>query len=151
MAGRQDMRTPRWLVDILENMIGETFSLDAAAGITNYICDDWCKDGLQEQWADWTFCNPPFAKTTLWVDKALSECAGSVLVLPAGCSQKWFHRLLGSDRTTIYFPDKRINFDLPDGTPTKNAPLDSIVVKVFPSWWLHIGPKTSKFQALNLR
>lgn len=134
---RQARRTPRWLFDLLDRRYGP-FRLDAAASRHNRMCDayhgpDRGSDGLIDPWADVTFCNPPFRDTGAWVRKACTEFdergIRSVLVLPVGCSQAWFHRhLLGKHE--ILYPTRRINFDLPTGEPTRSADRDTLIVVV---------------------
>lgn len=128
----QNRRTPRYLFEFLEQKFGK-FVLDAFADSANALCDNFYTEqdnALVQPWPDGTFANPPFKLAGKCVDKALSEPGRSVLILPVGCSQKWAQRLIISTRTNIYMPDRRINFDLPDGTPTRGADRDTWIVSI---------------------
>lgn len=135
MAGRQDMRTPRWLFEFLEDrMTGRIggFHLDAAATKRNRMCENYYgrrENGLKQPWRKWTFCNPPFADMLPWVMKAIHECTmsrPSVMLAPVGCSQEWWRRAMSM--AWVYHPNRRISFNLPNGKPTKNADRDTIVL-----------------------
>jgi phage N-6-adenine-methyltransferase len=125
------MRTPRWLFDMLADRFGP-FALDAAASSSNALCAaHYTKDdsGLLRPWFDVTFCNPPFNNVGPWVSKAIDEQSrgvSSLLILPVGCSQRWFHE--AAQTALIYFPTKRISFDNPDGTPTRGADRDTVIL-----------------------
>ena len=131
----QERRTPRWLFDFLDARFGP-FVLDAYAEEHNALCDhffDAKDDGHTAQWEDATFANPPFedmrpvfAQAVRMAEEGIRSC----IVSPVGCSQAWYHELaiLG----TVWCPDRRINFDLPDGTPTKAADRDTIIVTFGP-------------------
>lgn len=141
MPGKQDMRTPFSLFRRLEREFTPhgLFTLDAAASEANALCSRFYDggergNGLTHPWEPWTFCNPPFKDSKLWVSKAIAEHRDegvcSVLVLPVGCSQKWFHQLLEYGPASIWYPTKRISFDDPDGKPTKGADRDTIIVAI---------------------
>ena len=132
--GKQDMRTPRWLFERLSYCFGP-FALDAAASAENALCSKFFDgstpnlDGLLAPWIDVTFCNPPFRDAGEWVRKAIAEAkrgARSVLIVPVGCSQSWWHE--AAAHATIFYPTKRISFDLPDGTPTTGADRDTLIL-----------------------
>lgn len=139
MSGRQDMRTPQWLFDFLEDYFlkGERFQLDAAATLRNRMCKKYYnsrQNSLVQPWADRTFCNPPFRKMLPWVWKAYNEARYcdylTVMLAPVGCSQDWWH---GPARHAfIYHPDRRISFNMPNGRPTKNADRDTIFMLFSP-------------------
>lgn len=134
----QNRRTPLWLFAILVEVFGK-FRLDAAASRKDTLCK-WFftknDNGLLQPWRNRTFCNPPFAETKHWVQKAYFEMTErkieSVLILPVGCSQQWYHSFATAG--VVYIPSRRINFDLPDGTPTDRADRDTII--------LHFDPKS---------
>jgi len=127
----QDRRTPRWLFDLLAERFGP-FALDAFAEEHNALCPRYIgasDDGCRQRWEDVTFANPPFALMGDAVEQAVRESrhgVRSVVIGPAGCSQRWYHE--HAIRGTIYVPDRRVNYDLPDGTPTHGADRDSIVI-----------------------
>lgn len=135
--GNQNMRTPRWLFDYLNERFGP-FQLDAFASPENALCTNYWTEqdnGLEKPWACDTFANPPFRLAGAAIEKAYDEFLvhnnWSVLILPVGCSQQWYHRYcLRDSRITVYHPDCRINFDMSDGTPTKSADRDTMIVCV---------------------
>lgn len=137
MAGRQDWRTPPWLFEILSERFGP-YKLDAAASKENSLCGESYYDGalqggdgLNQPWIDPTFCNPPFNRAGDWAAKAHHEWSQrnvkSTLILPAGCSQRWFHEYV-LNKAMVLYPTKRIQFCLPDGSPSDSANGDSMIV-----------------------
>lgn len=125
MPGNQEMRTPPWLFEMLNYRYGP-FQLDAAADKKNALCKHfWTEkeDGLEQPWMDGTFCNPPFAQMGRWMRKGHLEWADhkrrSCVVGLAGCSQEWFHQY--AIHGMILVPNSRINFLMPDGTPTNRV------------------------------
>jgi phage N-6-adenine-methyltransferase len=118
----QNMRTPKWLFDLLNELYGP-FTLDAAASPHNALCDNFYTEkdnGLIINWSYATFCNPPFRNFKDWIAHAWVEWnlydKSSCLIGPTGCSQKWFHKY--AKQGQILVPDKRISFDTPEGKPT---------------------------------
>lgn len=137
----QERRTPKWYYDGLVSVFGK-FTLDAAATAKDALCKRFLtkeKNGLTTPWSGRVFCNPPFAQSDLWVKKAYEEMAHrrveSVLVLPVGCSQLWYQKY--AVYGMVYVPNRRINFDLPAGTPTDRADRDTMVVHFDPAHLAH--------------
>jgi hypothetical protein len=63
------------------------------------------------------------------INQAVSQAAvgkRSCIIGPVGCSQVWFQSL--AIQGTIWLPDKRISYDLPDGAPMSEANRDTIVM-----------------------
>jgi phage N-6-adenine-methyltransferase len=127
----QDRRTPQWLFDALNDRLGP-FILDAFADGINHLCDEYYtrEDNAYVQlWQDVTFANPEFEDMEAPLKKALEEASRgirSVVLGPVGCSQAWYHEL--AIQGTVYIPDMRISYDMPDGTPTNGADRDTIVM-----------------------
>lgn len=137
-TSRNDYRTPMWLFHLLEERYGR-FAADAAAQPHNALHEVYgtAERPLDFPWPDRTFCNPPFRDSRgltcieRWVAHAMGSLSWrrrSVLVLPVGCSQYWFHKVLRCGGAEILCPTRRINFLLPDGTPTKSADRDTHIV-----------------------
>lgn len=132
-ASQQDLRTPVWFYKALNHQFGP-FVLDAFAQPHNALCPEFHTletDGFAQPWKDVTFANPEFEDMAPVFEKALAEAQRgmrSVIVSPVGCSQRWYHEL--AIKGTIYVPDARINFWLPDGTPTHSADRDTIIVAI---------------------
>lgn len=127
----QTRRTPRWLFDALDARFGP-FILDAFAEPHNALCERFYTredDGCAREWADVTFGNPEFDDMRAPLEHAARQAEDgkrSVIIGPVGCSQSWYHEI--AIRGTIYVPDVRINFDMPDGAPTRGADRDTIVM-----------------------
>jgi phage N-6-adenine-methyltransferase len=139
--GNQDMRTPKWLFDFLSKRFGP-FDLDAAATAENTLCGRFYTEednALLQPWEGKVFCNPPFRDMYPWIRKALGETVlgtSTLMIAPVGCSQKWWHTVRNKSRIRVYYPTKRINFDLPDGSPTSSADRDTIFLWFSPRVWL---------------
>lgn len=108
--------TPKWVFDAL----GLRFDLDVAAPLGNigshvpadkyYTKED---DGLESKWFGRVWCNPPFAKATLWANKFLDWNNG-VAIMP-NSNAYWVDRLWDSDAAIIKLPYKTF-YERPDGT-----------------------------------
>lgn len=137
----QTRRTPRWLFNFLAERFGP-ISLDAFADKKNRLVKSFYDEkanALRQPWFDVTFYNPPFKLTGRAVMKAADEwhtrSVRSVGICPVGCSQFWFQQWCRDDDCEIYAPDRRISFDLPDGTPTTRADRDTHIVTFgIPRW-----------------
>jgi phage N-6-adenine-methyltransferase len=133
---KQNWKTPSWLYDQICELAGiDFFDIDAAADGKNNLCIRYYTEensGLAKSWDGNTFCNPPFCDAGKWVDKALHENIVNskkyifALVLPVGCSQRWYHAL--AEEAIIYIPNIRISFLDPDtGKPSRGADRDTII------------------------
>lgn len=126
-----EWRTPEWLFKALDTEFGFTF--DAAAQEGNALCKGWTNDieaaekvgMLKDQII---FCNPPYTKIPLFVRILGRAKATSVLLLPARTGTGWFLTLWGM--ATLRFFRKRVEFLLPDGTPSGSPRFDSLVAIV---------------------
>lgn len=108
--------TPNWVFEKL----GLQFDLDVAAPIGNvgshvpashyYSKND---DGLSKEWFGRVWCNPPFAKATLWANKFLDHGNG-VGIFP-NSNAYWVDRLWDSDAAIVKLPYKMF-YERPDGT-----------------------------------
>jgi hypothetical protein len=82
-------------------------------------------DGLKVSWAKYNFVNPPYSKTSLWVDKAIKENKLGkevIFLIPARTDTKYFHKLLDHN-AKVYFLKGRLSFN--DSFP---APFPSLLV-----------------------
>lgn len=60
---KEDWETPQDFYDNLNSEFG--FTLDAAASSTNYKCDKYYSienNGLEQEWDQSTYCNPPYGR-----------------------------------------------------------------------------------------
>ena len=91
-------------------------------------------NGLNIEWANKTFCNPPYSKlkTTIkgglgWVEKAHLEAQKGkliVLLIPARTDTQWFHDIIIENNYEIEFIKGRLKF----GDATCSAPFPSMIV-----------------------
>ena len=87
-----DYYTPKWIFDAL----GLHFDLDVASPPhpTEVQCDRYFTqedDGLAQPWTGRVWCNPPFSKPGLWVDRWLDHGNGALITVMS--KSKWFDRL----------------------------------------------------------
>lgn len=86
--------TPQWLFDWACEHYGD-FDLDVCAQLdTAKVLKFYSKedDGLNQEWGDLNWCNPPYSDPMPWIQKAAREAnigKRSVLLLPADLSTKW--------------------------------------------------------------
>tara|TARA_R110002126_G_C10050587_1_gene460281 strand:- start:38 stop:454 length:417 start_codon:yes stop_codon:yes gene_type:complete len=91
-------------------------------------------DGLEEEWANKTFVNPPYSKlkTTIknglgWVEKAHIEAQKGklvVMLIPARTDTTWFHDIILKNNYEVRFIKGRLKFGGKKGC----APFPSILV-----------------------
>lgn len=90
-------------------------------------------DGLQEEWANTTFVNPPYSKlkTTKksigWVEKAHIECKKGktiVMLIPVRTDTSWFHDIILKNNYEVEFIKGRLRF----GDAKNVAPFPSMLV-----------------------
>jgi phage N-6-adenine-methyltransferase len=109
------------------------FQLDAAASLTNHLCDEWFgldhpdesrRDGLSGQWVGRTWVNPPYGRGIYdWVKKAALHDDLVVMLLPSRTDTKWFHEFVYL-HADLQFIKGRLKF----GTSITAAPFPSILV-----------------------
>ena len=105
------------------------FVLDACALPCNAKCESFftpAQDGLRQDWASSTWCNPPYGREIgKWVRKARLEAERGntvVCLLPARTDTRWFHDYV-LDRAEIRFVRGRLKF----GGSKNSAPFPSMV------------------------
>ena len=109
------------------------FELDAAASLTNHLCDEWFgldhpdesrRDGLSGQWVGRTWVNPPYGRGIYdWVKKAALHDDLVVMLLPSRTDTKWFHEFV-YPHADLQFIKGRLKF----GSSITAAPFPSILV-----------------------
>lgn len=148
----QTRRTPQWLFDELNRQFGP-FKLDAFASQLDHLCDNFYTahdDGCVRDWVDVTFANPEFNDMARSLEQAARQGSlgrRSCVIGPVGCSQRWYHQF--AIQGTIFIPDCRINFDMPDGAPTNCADRDTIVM-VFGKQWVNSEAGNGIFRVQRL-
>lgn len=103
------------------------FTIDVAADNDNAKCERFYTmhdDGLSQDWSgEIVWCNPPYSETRLWVEKAKSASATTVMLLPVATDVGWFHDcVLG--HAEIRWVRGRIKFS----GQKYNAPFASMIV-----------------------
>lgn len=91
-------------------------------------------NGLDEEWADCVFCNPPYSrlKTTKkaglgWIEKGHIEAQKGktiVMLIPARTDTIWFHDIILKNNYEVQFIKGRLKFN--DGK--HSAPFPSMLV-----------------------
>ena len=115
--------TPPDVLERIYAVIGEIDldpAADRASGVVarRYLFES--DDSLAEPWtAGVVFCNPPFAKATAFIRKALKswsqgECEVVLLLLPARTHQLAFQEAIAG-HADVFFLRGRMSFGLPDG------------------------------------
>lgn len=63
-------------------------------------------DGLQIEWKNKTYCNPPYSQPGKWINKAIEESKKGktiVMLLRVDTSTKWFAKLIENDAKILWF------------------------------------------------
>jgi site-specific DNA-methyltransferase (adenine-specific) len=128
-SNSDEWETPR---GIFEELNAEFyFNLDPCATDQNHKCKKYFtaeQNGLEQMWGGYrVFCNPPYSKIALWVEKAFRETRTDntlvVLLIPARTDTRYFHDFI-LNRSEIRFLKGRLKFN-----ESKNsAPFPSMVV-----------------------
>ena len=88
-------------------------------------------DGLNVEWGEKNFCNPPYNENAKWADKAIEEAKkGKIiaLLIPARTDTRYFRKLVDYGACITFFTG-RLHFDDYKGQP----PFASMIV------WLNCG------------
>lgn len=115
MKANDILQTPKYIVDALGD-----FDLDPCAGENTSIgkINWWIgrgEDGLKRSWKGFVYCNPPFSKKEIWIEKMIEHNNG-ILILPERGSAPWFGPLAQS-AGKYFVMGKKINFV---GGPSSN-------------------------------
>lgn len=142
---KQDLCTPQWLLDAVDafgrialDPCGNPWSnVPALRRLSRHAGDD----GLTALWPSGVdglvYCNPPYNRMPLWVDKCIAEASsGSEIILLCNLdpSVGWFARLWESADAMVAL-DARVKFRLPGYKTGARAP----------SLLTYFGPHTRGF------
>jgi len=111
------------------------FDLDVCAQSSTAKCDLYMtphENALIQEWANKSWCNPPYSNPMPWIQKAITEKEKgntTCMLLPADVSTKWF-RLMAAN-SVYYFWKGRISF-LHKGEKTHPAKFGSVVALFLP-------------------
>lgn len=101
-------------------------SLNDEFHFTDDPCPLGATDGLDRNWGDSTFCNPPYSKIAVWVRYAYQQHLGGrtvVLLIPSRTDTRWWHEyIMKADE--IRFIKGRLKF----GGARFGAPFPSAVI-----------------------
>lgn len=94
-----------------------SFTLDPCSTDQNHKCKKYFTiedDGLSKSWQnEIVFCNPPYSKIKLWVEKCAQEASQNnaiiVLLIPARTDTKYFHEFI-YNKCEIRFLKGRLKF-----------------------------------------
>lgn len=103
---KDDVQTPRYLYEVLDEIYH--FDHDPCP----YMSSD--KTGLEEEWGNMNFVNPPYSDIAPWVRKAiysLMKGKKTVMLVPVRTSSRYWQDLIFPYATSILFLDKTIVFD----------------------------------------
>lgn len=126
MSTTDQWETPQRFFDELDKEFH--FTLDPCADEHNHKCQKYFTkeiDGLSQNWGGETvFCNPPYGREIgKWVEKAATENATTVMLIPARTDTKWFHDYIYG-KAEVRFLRGRLKF----GDSINSAPFPSMVV-----------------------
>lgn len=82
-------------------------------------------DGLQIEWKQYNFVNPPYSNIEKWVDKCIAEALKGneiVLLIPSRTETKYFQKLLNF-KCSFHFFNRRLSFN-----DIGTAPFPSVLV-----------------------
>lgn len=76
-------------------------------------------DGLEIEWGDYNFVNPPYSKISKWIDKSIEQNEKGkevILLIPARTDTKWFRKLVDYG-CEIEFVTGRLHFNDSNSAP----------------------------------
>ena len=76
-------------------------------------------DGLEIEWKEWNFVNPPYSQIIKWIDKSIKEHEKGkeiILLLPVRTDTKWFKKLVNYG-CYIMFITGRLHFNNSNSAP----------------------------------
>lgn len=93
------------------------------------LTDEPTFDGLEVDWGEKTYCNPPYSKPLDWVKKAIIENKKGktvVLLLKFDSTTEWF-RLLIDAKAHYFFSGERLKFHNPYMETNTTSPFTSVL------------------------
>lgn len=133
-TGNDEWYTPHRFVEAARTVLGDIDTDPTSNDIaqrtvraaTHFTKQD---DGLTKSWLGRVWLNPPYSRQLIgkFVDKLLAELANgnataAILLVNSQTDAAWFQRAMLS-AAAVAFPNKRIRFMRPGGTPSENSPL----------------------------
>jgi len=93
--------TPRWLMQLFEGW----FDPCPLKLIPDF-------DGLEIEWKDKTYCNPPYTNTTKWVEKAIKEwkMGKTIILLTRADLTTNYSKMLIENKAKFLYCSELLNF-----------------------------------------
>jgi len=112
------IRTPKEVWKYIQEIIrkqGVTFTIDACASDKNHLLPHyWTKeqDCLKQDWTgEVVYCHPPFdMHIGKFVEKAATEKAFTVMLIPASTHTRYFHKWIWDKKKCQPYPNVSIHF-----------------------------------------
>lgn len=112
-------QTPRWLFNAVNKNFN--FSCDIAASDINHLCRKYITqemDAFSYDFKDlantFVWCNPPYSDVGPWIDLAIKNREehqiGTVLLVPADTSVKWFGKVVDQADEVTFITEGRVSF-----------------------------------------
>ena len=90
--------TPEWVMELVKDYFDPC-----------PLNDNWTIDGLEIEWGEKTYCNPPFSNPLPWVHKAVEENKKGkliIMMLNVDTSTRWYKALVEANAHFIYFAER---------------------------------------------
>ena len=127
---RDSWQTPDWLFWWADQRFD--FDFDLAADENNRKCNHFFSlesDALSQEWFDYFpygstvqgWCNPPYSKPSLWLEKAWYEAEKGfrcVFLVPTPNGENYWRDHVFGKASEIIFINGRVAFELPNGDGT---------------------------------
>ena len=107
--------TPKWLLDTFDDWF-DPCPID--------YNPETHENGLEIDWKDKTYVNPPYSKPMPWIEKAIEERKKGkriVMLLKVDTSTKWYAKLVEAN-AHIFWYSRRIKFAKPEWKYNKGTP-----------------------------
>lgn len=101
----QKARTPRHFLDMLKRLF-----FGRLATVFDPCPANPSFDGLAVRWKKRNYVNPPFRDLSTWIEKAVSEPGGTIVLMPLRSGTRYFHETLFPNSGAIIFWTNRIAF-----------------------------------------
>lgn len=111
----QTILTPPCVIEALQKLWPDGIALDPCAepgqrnvpALRHY---EWPqRDGLSEEWADRTFCNPPYGDLKRWMLRSGGERVEHAMLVPVRTHRQWF-QISNYDAVAFLRPLKFVGF-----------------------------------------
>ncbi len=132
-------QTPKWLFDFFNTRF--EFSCDIASSDKNHLLEKYITEEMDSLTYDfsefrntYTWCNPPYSDITPWVDLAIKNKklkVGTVLLLPADTSVKWFTKCINHADEIVFITGGRVSFTRADTQQSVSGNTKGSVVVIF--------------------